>query len=248
MSLPARQLPLVSIAIPLFRSRRFLDGIIGNIEAIDYPNLEVVISDRHCADGTIDLLAERFASDPRIRFLKATDRLTWVEHFNLLLRVSSGRYFMWMAHDDYYPSDYVAQLVSCLENRPEVVLAYGHMEPVDLDDRPISFSPRNELPVGAEERWSLRVALRLLLFWNIFVPCRGLFRRDLVMESKLFIRPTYKTADCDAWWLFGLALKGRFQFVPSCRCKKRFYATSTSAQWGPRRTRHIVSAGLVLCS
>jgi glycosyltransferase involved in cell wall biosynthesis len=246
--MPGPQLPLVSVAIPLFQSRRFLDGIIGNLAAIDYPNLEVIISDRHCADDTIDLLAERFASDSRIRCLKGSDQLNWVEHYNLLLRISSGRYFLWMAHDDYYPSDYISQRVSCLESRPDVVLAYGHLETVHLDDRPTSWSVRSNLPILPEEEWSLRVALKLLLFWNIWVPCRGVFRRDVVIQSKLFIRPTYETSDSDAWWLFGLALKGRFHFVPSCHCKKRFYPTSTSARWAPRRSRHIVSAGIVLCS
>jgi glycosyltransferase involved in cell wall biosynthesis len=244
----AQQLPLVSVGIPLFRSRRFVDNVIGNIEAIDYPNLEVIISDRHCDDDTIELLAARFASDHRIRCLGGSDRLNWVEHFNFLLRISSGQYFLWMAHDDCYPSDYISQLVDCLESRPDVVLAYGRLEAVQLDDRPTPWSPRSELPVGAEERWSLWVALKLLYFWNIWVPCRGVFRRDVVLQSQLFIRPTHETSDSDAYWLFGLALKGRFHFVPSCHCKKRFYPTSTSAQWRPRKSRHIVSAGIVLCS
>jgi glycosyltransferase involved in cell wall biosynthesis len=244
----AQQFPLVSVAIPLFQSRRFVDNIISNVEAINYPNLEIIISDRHCADDTIELLAERFASDHRIRCLKGSDRLTWVEHYNLLLRISSGQYFLWMAHDDRYPSEYVSQLVSCLENQPDAVLAYGRLEPVHLDDQPTSWSPRSDLPVAPEERWSLRVALRLLFFWNIWVPCRGVFRRDVVMQSQLFIRPTYETSDSDAYWLFGLALKGRFHFVPSCHCKKRFYPTSTSARWSPRNSRHIVSASIVLCS
>ena len=68
------------------------------------------------------------------------------------------------------------------------------------------------------------------------------------MQSQLFIRPTYETLDSDAYWLFGLALTGRFYFVPSCHCKKRFYPTSTSARWGPRRNRHRLSAGIILCS
>jgi GT2 family glycosyltransferase len=155
--MPGHQLPLVSVGIPLFQSRRFLDGIIGNIGAIDYPNLEVIISDRHCADDTIDLLAERFASDRRIRCLKGSDQLNWVEHYNLLLRISSGRYFLWMAHDDYCPSDYISKLVSCLESRPDVVLAHGCLETVHLDDRPTSWSVRSDLPILSEEEWSLRV-------------------------------------------------------------------------------------------
>ena len=85
--------------------------------------------------------------------------------------------------------------------------------------------------------------LKLLFFWNIWVPCRGVFRRDVVMQSELFIRPTYETWDSDAYWLFGLGLKGRFYFVPSCHCKKRFYPTSTSARWGPRRKSSFAERG-----
>src|SRR5262249_8810 len=186
----------------------------------------------HCADDAIERLAERFKSDRRIRCLQASDRLNWVEHYNFLLRLASGRYFLWMAHDDHYPSDYVSQLVSCLESRPDVVLAYGRLETVDLDDRPTSWSARSDLPVTPEEPWSLKVALKLVFFWKSWVPCRGVFRRDVVVLSELFMRPTYETSDSDAYWLFALALKGRFFFVPSCHCKKRFYPTSTSAQWG----------------
>ena len=44
--------PLVSVGFPLYRSRRFLDNIVENLEAIDYPNLEMLVSDRHLHDDT----------------------------------------------------------------------------------------------------------------------------------------------------------------------------------------------------
>jgi len=241
-------LPLVSVAIPLFKSRRFLDCIISNLEAIDYPNIEVIISDRHCADDAIELLADRFKADSRLRLLKGSDQLNWVEHYNLLLQLASGQYFLWMPHDDSYPSDYISQLVLCLENHPDAMLAYGRLRRVDLDGHPVSGSTRSDIPVALGEQWSLRAALRLLIFWNIGVPFRGVFRRDVVIQSGLLIRPTYETVAADKYWVFGLALKGCLRLVPSCHCTKRMYPTSTSAQWGPRRTRHVIDGGLVLCS
>src|SRR4051794_13973408 len=98
--MPSPALPLVSIAIPLFQSRPFLSVIIDNIETITYPQVEILVSDRHCADDTIDLLACHFTGDPRLRFLKSRDRLNWIEHYNLLLRAAAGKYFLWMPHDD----------------------------------------------------------------------------------------------------------------------------------------------------
>jgi len=248
--MPSNESPLVSVAIPLFRSRRFLECIIGNIEALDYANLEVIISDRHCADDAIEILAERFRADPRVRCLKATDQLNWIAHYNFLLRAASGRYFLWMPHDDAYPSDYLAQLVSHLETHPEAVLAYGRLELVRLeDDRPLPWVLHPARPFSENEPGLLRAALRLLLFWSVCVPpFRGVFRREVVVRSGLFIRPTYETVAADEYWVFGLGLKGRLGFVPSCHCTKRVSATGTSAQWGRRRLRHVTNGGGVLCS
>src|SRR6187397_2030409 len=73
--------PLVSVAIPLYRSRPFVDRIARNIETLDYPSVEILISDRHMDDDAIELLGARFAGDPRIRLLRANDRAGWVEHY-----------------------------------------------------------------------------------------------------------------------------------------------------------------------
>ena len=89
-NMPAGRTPLVSVAIPLYRSRPFVDVIARNIEAIDYPSTEILISDRHQEDDALDILAARFAGNRRIRILRARDRLDWVDHYNLLLTAATG--------------------------------------------------------------------------------------------------------------------------------------------------------------
>jgi glycosyltransferase involved in cell wall biosynthesis len=241
----SKEKAVVTVAIPLYKSRRFLEVIIGNIEAIDYPHAEIIVSDRHCADDAIDVLAERFRGDARLKFLRARDGINWPEHYNALLRAASGTYFCWMPHDDSYPPGYVTRLVECLEREPGAVLAYGRMETVDLEGRPVERFMRHELPVAPGARWTPALAARLLMFRYLEVPFRGVFRRDVVMREGLFIRPTARTEACDTYWVFGLALKGRLRFVPECSCRKRFYPTSTHAvQWANRPSLNQVIDGL----
>jgi len=238
--------PLVSVMVPLFRSKRFVPGIIANVEAIDYPNVEIILSDRHGEDDAADVLARHYKTDSRVRVLVAHDRLNWVDHYNLLMRAASGKYVMWMPHDDSYPGEYVSQLVSALEHDPDAVLAYGRLETIAVDGCPVPGPVRSALPVDSDDVWSVRVALRLLFFWNIWITFRGLMRREIVMQSRLFIRPTLDLVEADVYWAFALALKGRFFFVPECSCTKRFHSTSASAPWQHGRLRYLLNAANVL--
>lgn len=112
--------PLLTVAIPLYKSRRFLEIISENIRNADYPNLEILVGDRHLADDTLEQLRARFPDDSRLRFLTAKDRLPWVEHYNALLAAASGQYFLWMPHDDSFPPGYIGALVDRLEAAPPI--------------------------------------------------------------------------------------------------------------------------------
>ena len=239
--------PLVSIGIPLYRSRRFVDRITRNIEAIAYPNVEVIVSDRHSDDDAAWQVAARFAREPRVRTVRAADRLTWVEHYNRLLEDASGEYFMWMPHDDEFPAGYVPALVGALEAHPEAVLALGRIERVDLDGRPLD--DRRERQPRASRLpgpWSPRLAPRLLVGRETEEPFRGVFRREAVVRARLSIRPTPGNVAADTYWVFAMALLGPFCFVDGCFCRKTYYPASTHAQWDPIRLGQILEGRRIL--
>lgn len=100
--MPENAAPLVSVAIPLYRSRPFVDCIMRNLGSIDYPNVEILISDRRQDDDALDVLAERCAGDTRVRLVRGRDGVGWVQHDNALLAAAAGEYFLWMPHDDSY--------------------------------------------------------------------------------------------------------------------------------------------------
>jgi hypothetical protein len=67
--------------------------------------------------------------------------------------------------------------------------------------------------------------------WQIGMAMHGVFRRAPIVESGMWLPRTKGDAHADTAWLFGVALLGRFEFVPQAHCLKRFYPASTYAQW-----------------
>jgi len=233
--------PLVSIAIPLCRSKQFLSVIMANIEALGDEDLEILVSDRHGDDDALESLRKRYADDPRFRWSSARDRLRWTDHYNYLLREARGRYFMWMPHDDSFPAGYVPTLVAALEDDPAAVLAFGAIDAVDLDGVAVPGWRFQPPPFQGARATGVGDSIRLL-FWGGAMPFRGVFRRDQAVARDLYLRPDARAAD--GAWVFALSLTGVLRYVPRCRSVKRYYSWSTSA--APYRVRDVLRDGRAL--
>lgn len=221
----------MSLGVPLYASARFLPSLIQSLEAVEYPDVEILVSDRHGLDDTLARLRRHFAADPRFVFLEARDELDWVAHCNLLLWRARGRYFRWMPHDDLFPRCDLAAMVEVLAARPEVVLVYAPTRAEDLEGRHL---PGRDvlLPVpGNEDPWGLEVGAQLPFGGQAQGAFKGLFRRHLVVERGLSIRPTRRLMGSERAWLAGMAMVGRFHFLESGTYVKRYHPTSTSAGW-----------------
>lgn len=220
--------PLVTVAIPLYRSARFVDNIVSNIGMLTYEPVEILISDRHGLDDAIDQLEVRYRQDPRVRFLRATDGIDWAAHYNELLKAATGTYFCCMPHDDAYATGYVEGLVARLEACPDAIVACGVTHYDDTVTSKFSFTPP---PVGPDEPPSVEVALRLLLFWGVFQLVHGIFRRDLLLRHRLFLPRTRGTVFADICWAFSIVLYGRVEWVPGIECVKHYQTSSASSHW-----------------
>ena len=234
---------LVSVAFPLYRSRRFVDTIARNIELLDFPSVEVIISDRHLDDDAIDVLEARFGGDARVKCLRAQDRIGWVDHYNQLLRAATGTYFLWVPHDDTNAPGYVSALVDCLERDPGVMLAFGSVSVTRSDGAP----PLSVTALEArKETWTQRSALRTLMFEHHWLPhFHGAFRREPVVSRELWIKTTAGNVEADLYWIFGLGLLGELRYVSGCSYVKRVHGSNVSVGWGARRMSHVLD-GIVV--
>ncbi len=243
-----RHPPRVTVVIPLYRSRPFIDTIIANIDAMPQSGIEIIISDRHCHDDAIDRLAQHYAEDHRVRCIQQRDGLGWVGHINTLLELAGGEYWRLLPHDDISPPGSLEALIAALDAAPDAVLAYGPTKAVDSEGRHLlerdAPSPH---PQQAEEGWTLGLVLQMFWMGYCSGAFKGLIRRRVVMENQLFIRSTEGQIFPEGCWLFALGLLGPFCFVPEAVYIKRYHAASVHAQW-QITGRNFSSAAQVMIS
>jgi glycosyltransferase involved in cell wall biosynthesis len=232
----------------VFRVKGFVDNIVWNIENIDYPNLEFIISDRHLHDDAIDLLRERLPDDERVRFVADNEELSWIENFNFVVTEARGKYFRWLAQDDRLIGG-LMDAVAILESDPECVIAYGGLELVAMDGR--SLSPgRSHLTRGCSDgsRWGFGQALLILGNLCHREAVVGLVRRGVVIDWGLLIKPAYRhEGRASGTWLFGMSLAGTFRYVNQYRNRKGVHRAQTGASNWKVGWRHHWSYFRVAC-
>jgi glycosyltransferase involved in cell wall biosynthesis len=118
--------PLVSIGVPVFNGEKGLSRALDSLLAQDYPNLEIIISDNGSTDNTPGICSEYALKDQRVKYFRSQENLGVVWNFNRVFALSSGKYFMWAAHDDQRERFFVSVCVEKMEQCPEAVLCQVH--------------------------------------------------------------------------------------------------------------------------
>ena len=224
--------PLITVGIPLYKSNRFLDPLIANIEAIDEENIEFLFSDQHCYDDSADRIRSHFADDPRVRVITSNSKICWSENYNLLLKESRGVYFRWLAHDDELPVNGMAKQIELLKQNSDAVCILGNIRRIDLDGNPYPLIGREKIrPVPTSKPWSVWHSLFIFANRRYAGGIKALWKRDVLVDNNLFIRPTLDHNQPERVYLFGASLYGRFLYDDDYDYLKRMYPESTSAQW-----------------
>ena len=120
--------PLVSIGVPVFNGEKSLARALDDLLKQDYSNLEIIISDNGSTDRTSQICEEFLKKDPRVKYYRSSENLGSNWNFNRVFDLSSGKYFMWAAHDDLRELSFLRACVEKLEQFPEAVLCHTHTE------------------------------------------------------------------------------------------------------------------------
>lgn len=123
--------PLVGIGLPVFNGERFLRRAIDSVLAQSLAEWELVISDNGSTDQTEEIARTYAQRDSRIRYFRNAENLGASANFEIAFRMSRGRYFCWLAYDDWYHPDYLSRCVEVLESNPGAALCFTAMGVVD---------------------------------------------------------------------------------------------------------------------
>lgn len=118
--------PLVSVGLPTYNRPEGLEKTIKYLISQDYQNLEIIISDNCSTNNNVKKVLEKYSSlDKRIVFFIQKENIEIEPNFNFVFHKAAGKYFMWLADDDEFESNYISKCVSFLETNLDYKLCSG---------------------------------------------------------------------------------------------------------------------------
>lgn len=188
-STPGRDLPLVSIVVPVFNGGRYLRESLDSIVAQTYPRLEIIVLDDASTDET-EQVAGSYGR--RISYHRQARTRGQFDNVNDGIALSRGELIAVYHSDDVYRPGIVEREVDYLHRHPEVAAVF--CKDLFIDDVGRSFG-RLELPdelAGGRPLDYATVVRALLRHKNRFLRCpssmvrAGVYREVGPYRSDLF--------------------------------------------------------------
>lgn len=201
--------PLVTIGMPVYNEERFIDASLHSLRRLDYPNLEIVVSDNASTDGTLEICLRHAAEDPRIIVERAVENRGATANFEHVLAVARGSYFMGAGGHDLWSPGLVTECVELLEGNSSACLAFASSRWIDALGEPM---PR--VSGWTDTRGLDPIARLFTIFWGNMHPVMGVMRiqdlraclpirnlagSDLVLLSQLVLRGDFLHASRSLW-------------------------------------------------
>ncbi|MBW4467659.1 MAG: glycosyltransferase [Pegethrix bostrychoides GSE-TBD4-15B] len=211
--------PRVSVMMAVYNSERYLAQAVESVLKQTLRELELIIIDDGSTDGSLAILQQYAAQDPRVRLSHRENRGI-PQTRNELLHLATAELLAVMDSDDVALPDRLEQQVTFLQAHPEVVCLGSAFELIDAQNRRIT-----SLPVPLEDA---EIQPQILAgHAAIFQPC-AMMRRDAVQQVGGYSLAMTQAEDLDLWLRLGEI--GKLANLPESLVKYRLHANSVSEQ------------------
>ena len=126
-------MPELSIGIPVRNGSKTIRKTLDSILNQTYKNFHVIISDNASNDDTAKICLEYSQLDSRIMFIQQNEDIGFFKNFPYLLQKSTTKYFIWLAADDYWESDFLKKNIDALENNSSFVASASKIDYYDRE-------------------------------------------------------------------------------------------------------------------
>ena len=125
---------LVSIAIPIFNTARFLPAALDSVLAQDHVHWEALLWDDGSTDGSGEIAADYAARDPRFRVLGNGRNNGVGVGAAAALTAANGEYVCVLDSDDLLEADALSSMLAFMQAQPQLGMAYSQYVEVDEHD------------------------------------------------------------------------------------------------------------------
>lgn len=175
--------PTVSVVIPCRNEIHYIQACVDSVLQNSYPAevLEVIVCDGKSDDGTLELLQQVYANNPRVKVLINEQRTT-PNALNLGITNSQSTYVMILGAHATVSSDYIKRCVEVLESNEEVKCAGGLLESTFTDHTSKAIAKAMSSPIGVGTA-HFRTALKS---GYVDTAAFGVYPKSLFEEVGLF--------------------------------------------------------------
>ncbi|WGF88591.1 glycosyltransferase family 2 protein [Marinivivus vitaminiproducens] len=232
-------MPKITVGLVVYNGADYVAQAIRSVLAQTFDDFELIILDNASSDGTEAICRELAATDPRIRYERRPENVGVARNFNGCIERARGQYLQWLCHDDLVAPTFLERTVAVLDERSDVVLAFGQTRLIDEAGEPLRPGPgdnvfidrqghrRNGPPpadLATQDSAAARfldVKKRMIRNFHLF----GLHRLDVIRQT-MQQQPIY---GADMNLVAEVALYGKFHEVPEDLFFKREHAKQSLA-------------------
>ena len=237
MSLAFEAKPLVSVVIPAYKARNYLQSSLASVTLQSYPNLEVLVID-DCSPEPIDDIIAEYAenpSAPTLRLLRHEKNQGLGASRNTGIKDAGGEYIAFLDHDDLWKPDHVSNLMRQLL-KDEADLVFCSVIQFETD-------PETSLGLWGPPNNELEEDFVFSLFkFSFITPSATLVRRDRLHELNGFSTDpaVHMCEDLDLWLrLIHNGAKISFSSSPTAYYRKHAAAATSRPGYMAYQSAHV---------
>ncbi len=183
-------LPLVSVIIPTYNRREYVQEAIDSVLAQTYRDFEIIVIDDGSTDGTGEALTARYGDQIRYIWQKNAGESA---ARNLGIDIARGQYVAFLDSDDLWlPNKLVKQIVVLRQNS-QVGLVYSYVYQIDREGRRLPGAPLGESTADVQP------VFENLVQSCIFAPGTVVARKDCLQQVEGFDLTIQYGEDWDLW-------------------------------------------------
>lgn len=190
---------LVSVIVPTYNRRRWLEQALSSVLAQTWPHLEILVCDDGSTDGTREYLAS--LDDPRVVVMGNQAPRGPAANIATALTVARGRYVAKLDDDDWWAPDFLERALEVMMRDPSIGCVVSDAVIVDDEGQSRGVRIRKDQAAGRVDadtavRWAVLSQLAL---------SASLYRMDVVRAGEaLCVACPWAY---DYYWVASVALK-----------------------------------------
>lgn len=141
--------PLVSIAMPILDTERFLPAALDSLLAQHCGDWEALLWDDGSSDGSARIAADYAARDSRFRLLGDGRNHGQAAALAATLAQARGAYLGTLDSDDLLEADALSAMLAFMQAQPALGMAYSHYLEIDEHGAPLRAGRRSQTPYSA---------------------------------------------------------------------------------------------------